>query len=152
MATGPGTSSTLPPSAVSNPASFRLNADEIGPFGTAMNQTYGALGRLGTGDPQLAVARGAAAQVVGSLVADIEGETDVLVPRIGERIREEIPDFRRLPAEALEYFDSPTTYATTHTTADLAGSGLVCPPFASYADRLLDFMVEHPEVGSAAMT
>ena len=57
-----------------------------------------------------------------------------------------------LPAEALEYFASPTTYATTHTTADLAGSGLVCPPFASYADRLLDFMVEHPEVGSAAMT
>jgi DNA-binding PucR family transcriptional regulator len=43
-----------------------------------------------------------AAQVVGSLVADIEGETDVLVPRIGERIREEIPDFRRLPADALE--------------------------------------------------
>jgi hypothetical protein len=43
-----------------------------------------------------------AAQVVGSLVADIEGETGVLVPRIGERIREEIPDFRRLPAEALE--------------------------------------------------
>jgi putative transposase len=42
-----------------------------------------------------------AAQVVGSLVADIEGETDVLVPRIGERIREEIPDFRRLPADAL---------------------------------------------------
>jgi DNA-binding PucR family transcriptional regulator len=42
-----------------------------------------------------------AAQVVGNLVADIEGETDVLVPRIGERIREEIPDFRRLPADAL---------------------------------------------------
>jgi hypothetical protein len=42
-----------------------------------------------------------AAQVVGSLVADIEGETAVLVPRIGERIREEIPDFRRLPADAL---------------------------------------------------
>src|SRR4051794_18281971 len=43
----------------------------------------------------------AAAQVVGSLVADIEGETDVLVPRIGDRIRDEIPDFRRLPADAL---------------------------------------------------
>src|SRR5919198_145497 len=42
-----------------------------------------------------------AAQVVGSLVADIEGETDVLVPRIGERIREETRDFRRLPADAL---------------------------------------------------
>jgi PucR C-terminal helix-turn-helix domain len=42
-----------------------------------------------------------AAQVVGSLVADIEGEIDALVPQIGERIREEIPDFRRLPAETL---------------------------------------------------
>ncbi len=57
-----------------------------------------------------------------------------------------------LPAESLDYFASPTTYATTHTVADLAGTGLVCPRFASYADRLLDFMAEHPEVGSAAMT
>jgi thioester reductase-like protein len=57
-----------------------------------------------------------------------------------------------LPAEALEYFASPTTYATTNTDADLSGSGVACPPFASYADRLLDYMLEHPEVGSAAMT
>ena len=43
----------------------------------------------------------AADVVVGNLVAEIEGEVDALVPRIGERIREEIPDFRRLPAETL---------------------------------------------------
>ena len=43
----------------------------------------------------------AAARVVGSLVAEIEAELDVLVERIGESIREEIPDFRRLPAETL---------------------------------------------------
>src|SRR4051812_19326580 len=43
----------------------------------------------------------AADVVVGNLVAEIEGEIDVLVPQIGERIREEIPDFRRLPAETL---------------------------------------------------
>src|SRR3954465_13283758 len=43
----------------------------------------------------------AADVVVGSLVAEIEGELDELVPQIGERIREEIPDFRRLPAETL---------------------------------------------------
>jgi uncharacterized protein (DUF1501 family) len=55
----------VPTAAVSNPANFRLNADEIGPFGVAMNQTYGALGRLATTDPGLAQARGAAAQVVG---------------------------------------------------------------------------------------
>jgi hypothetical protein len=42
-----------------------------------------------------------AAEVVGSLVAEIEAELDTLVERIGERIREEIPDFRRLPAATL---------------------------------------------------
>jgi len=57
-----------------------------------------------------------------------------------------------LPAEALDYFVSPTVYDTAHATADLAGTGVSCPPFASYADRLLDFMIAHPEVGSEAMT
>jgi thioester reductase-like protein len=56
-----------------------------------------------------------------------------------------------LPAEALDYFASPTTYATRNTLADLEGTGLTCPPFASYADRLLEFMTTHPEIDSAAM-
>ncbi|HEX8854078.1 MAG TPA: helix-turn-helix domain-containing protein [Thermoleophilaceae bacterium] len=47
-------------------------------------------------------AEAAAARVVGRLVADIEGELDALVARIVERIRDEIPDFRRLPVEALQ--------------------------------------------------
>jgi hypothetical protein len=42
-----------------------------------------------------------AAHVVGTLVAEIEAELDPLVERIGDAIREEIPDFRRLPAETL---------------------------------------------------
>ena len=66
-----------------------------------------------------------------------------------------VPGMERLlglPAEALEYFASPTTYSTAHTDADLRGTGIACPPFASYADRLLVYMLEHPEVGSAAMT
>jgi hypothetical protein len=42
-----------------------------------------------------------AAAVVGSLVAEIETELDGLVAAIGERIREEIPDFRRLPSDTL---------------------------------------------------
>jgi hypothetical protein len=42
-----------------------------------------------------------AAKVVGGLVAEIEAELDVLVERIGDGIRDEIPDFRRLPAETL---------------------------------------------------
>ena len=56
-----------------------------------------------------------------------------------------------LPAEALEYFASPTTYATTNTLAQLEGTGPVCPRFEDYAGRLLDFMTHHPEVDSAAM-
>jgi thioester reductase-like protein len=65
-----------------------------------------------------------------------------------------IPGLERLlglPAEALDYFASPTTYPTTNTVAELAGTGVECPPFESYAGRLLDFMVEHPEIDSSAM-
>jgi len=43
----------------------------------------------------------AAAAVVGALVAEIETELDALVAAIGDRIRLEIPDFRRLPSETL---------------------------------------------------
>jgi thioester reductase-like protein len=56
-----------------------------------------------------------------------------------------------LPAEALDYLVSPTTYSTANTVADLAGTGLECPPFESYANRLLDFMSDHPEIDSTAM-
>jgi thioester reductase-like protein len=67
---------------------------------------------------------------------------------------ESVPGMERLmglPAEALDYFASPTTYSTRNTTTDLAGSGLQCPDFGSYAGRLLDFMREHPEYDAAAM-
>jgi hypothetical protein len=47
------------------------------------------------------VAPASAARVVGQLAAAIEAELDPLVDTIGDRIRDEIPDFRRLPAETL---------------------------------------------------
>ena len=56
-----------------------------------------------------------------------------------------------IPAESLDYFAAPTTYSTTNAVADLEGTGVSCPPFASYADRLLDYMSAHPNLGSAAM-
>lgn len=65
-----------------------------------------------------------------------------------------VPGIERLtglPAEAIDYFASPTTYSTSNTVADLAGTGLECPPFARYAGVLLDYMRAHPEIGSAAM-
>jgi nucleoside-diphosphate-sugar epimerase len=57
-----------------------------------------------------------------------------------------------LPAEALDYLATQTTYSTTNAVADLEGTGVQCPPFASYAETLLDYMTAHPEHGSAAMT
>ncbi|MGN6574600.1 MAG: SDR family oxidoreductase [Nocardioides sp.] len=67
---------------------------------------------------------------------------------------ESVPGMERLlglPAEALDYFASPTSYSTRNTTTDLAGSGLECPDFDSYAGRLLEFMRAHPEYDAAAM-
>src|SRR3954454_6689970 len=43
----------------------------------------------------------AAAGVLGTLVAQIEHEPDAVVERICDRIREDIPDFRRLPKATL---------------------------------------------------
>jgi nucleoside-diphosphate-sugar epimerase len=65
-----------------------------------------------------------------------------------------VPGLERLlgiPAEGLDYFASRTSYPTTNTVAALDGTGLSCPPFAGYADTLIDYMVAHPEHSSAAM-
>ena len=56
----------MPVAAVSSPTNYALSVDGVGTtVKTSMNQTYGVLGRLPTGDPSLAQARGAASQVVG---------------------------------------------------------------------------------------
>jgi thioester reductase-like protein len=57
-----------------------------------------------------------------------------------------------LPAEAVEYLASPTLYDTTNTTRTLDDTGVSCPRFADYAPRLLQFMHDHPEFDSRAMT
>jgi len=57
----------------------------------------------------------------------------------------------RIPADAIDYFVQPTRYDTLNTVTDLAGSGIACPPFTSYVDRLVAFVRAHPEFGSAAM-
>jgi hypothetical protein len=56
-----------------------------------------------------------------------------------------------LPAELLDYFVHPTHYLTDHAPNDLAGTGIACPPFSSYAHNIVEFMRTHPEVTSHAM-
>ena len=56
-----------------------------------------------------------------------------------------------MPAELIDYFSTRTTYSTKNTIADLDGTGVECPRFSDYAGRLLDYMIAHPDIGSAAM-
>ncbi|HEX6087462.1 MAG TPA: SDR family oxidoreductase, partial [Thermoanaerobaculia bacterium] len=58
----------------------------------------------------------------------------------------------RIPPAAVDYFVHPTTYDTSHATADLAAAGITAPHFRDYAPRLVEFARAHPEIGSAAMT
>jgi nucleoside-diphosphate-sugar epimerase len=57
----------------------------------------------------------------------------------------------RIPPAAVDYFVHPTTYDTTRATADLAGSGIAAPSLREYAQNLVAFARQHPEIGSAAM-
>jgi thioester reductase-like protein len=67
----------------------------------------------------------------------------VLSPSLVQRIA-------GMPAEVLDYFDHPTTFTCVHTLRDLAGTGIGCPPLASYLPVLVEFVREHPEIGPAA--
>ena len=65
-----------------------------------------------------------------------------------------VPGLQRLmqiPPEAIDYFVQPTRYDTANGIADLAGTGVACPPLASYLPALVAFVRAHPEIGSAAM-
>lgn len=57
----------------------------------------------------------------------------------------------RIPSSAVDYFVHPARYGTAKTTAVLAPAGIRCPRLADYADRLVEFVRAHPEVGSNAM-
>ncbi len=57
----------------------------------------------------------------------------------------------KIPSSTVDYFVHPTLYATARTRRALEGSGLRFPAFSNYVDHLVEFMREHPEVGSSPM-
>ncbi len=57
----------------------------------------------------------------------------------------------RIPSHLVDYFVHPTRYDTRNTLSDLDGTGIACPPFASYAPALVSFVRRNPGVGSAPM-
>jgi len=65
------------------------------------------------------------------------------VPAVAERYG--------LEPAAMPYLTHPTTYTDTNTRRALAGTDVQCPLFESYADRLVAYAHEHPDLGDDAM-
>jgi thioester reductase-like protein len=129
------------------PRDFVVEAmDELSVLDRSLGRTYALT------DPDPPTAR----ELVELFAARL-GKRVVWVPlplQVTRAVVGSVPGLERLlglPAESLDYFASPTTYSTAHTDEDLAASHVRCPPFAGYAERLLDYMTEHPEVESTAM-
>ena len=57
----------------------------------------------------------------------------------------------KIPSAAVDYFAHPTHYSVQNAQTDLAGTGITVPAFETYADRLVDFVRRHPDLGSAPM-
>lgn len=57
----------------------------------------------------------------------------------------------QIPSAAVDYFTNHTFHDTTQASQDLSGSGISVPAFASYVDRLIDFVESHPTVRTKAM-
>jgi thioester reductase-like protein len=62
-----------------------------------------------------------------------------------------VQQLMKIEPEAVEYFLQPTRYTSHNTQRDLADSGISCPPFTDYAQRLIDFMKANPTPSSGIM-
>ncbi len=129
------------------PRDFVISAmDHLSAMEESVGQTYALA------DPQAPTAR----QIVDTFAHQL-GKRVAWVPMPAGLARAAIaavPGMSRLlglPAELIDYFASETTYSTANTERALAGRGPACPSFVDYADRLLDFMLEHPDIPSTAM-
>jgi thioester reductase-like protein len=129
------------------PRDFVISAmDELSVLDVSLGRTY-----------QLTDPNPPSAREVAEIFSDLLGRKPVFLPvkpSILRALLVAVPGMEHLtglPAELLDYFSFTTTYSTTNTTTDLAGTGLSCPAFKDYASTLLEFMHAHPEVGSEAM-
>lgn len=59
--------------------------------------------------------------------------------------------FFGFPSAPVDYFVHPTRYDTSHTTADLEGSGIHAPRFMSYLPNLVSYVRANPDIPSKAM-
>jgi thioester reductase-like protein len=52
----------------------------------------------------------------------------------------------------IDYFQHPGRYTCENTLRDLEGTGIQCPPFSAYADRMVDFVRANPKIPFAGMS
>ena len=124
------------------PRDFVVDAmDELSVLDASLGRTYALT------DPSPPTAR----EVVGTFAARL-GKRVVWVPlplRPTRTLVGSVPLMeRRWGSPRSRWTTSRRRRRTPRPTrsTDLAGTDVRCPPFTSYADRLLDFMLEHPEV------
>ena len=55
----------------------------------------------------------------------------------------------QLPSQVFDYLSHPTRYRSPETQAALEGSGILVPRFSAYVNRLVEFVRQHPHLGSA---
>jgi len=90
------------------------------------------------------------ARATGRRVVPVHGTT-----KLSRLSLEAVPDLAdRLGVEpaALPFLSQPTTYTDENARRALADSGVRCPLFESYVDRLVDYAREHADENVGAMT
>jgi hypothetical protein len=55
----------------------------------------------------------------------------------------------QLPSQVLDYLSHSARYRSPATQATLEGSSIVVPWFSAYVARLVEFVRQHPDLGSA---
>lgn len=61
------------------------------------------------------------------------------------------PESELLKSGSLEYQTWPASFDCSNAVADLEGSGIECPAFEEYAETLVEFYRENPDIGTEGM-
>lgn len=57
-----------------------------------------------------------------------------------------VPALTGVPRQSIIYFNHETQYDTTNTQKALEGTGIKCPPLASYLETMINFVKENPKL------
>lgn len=141
---------------VGDPSAVRVNLVPRDFIIDAIDHLSGAAASLGQ-TYQLADSRPLTVDELIDLVGDTTGRRVLKIPSmraVAKATLDYVPGARRLmqiPSAAIDYFAHPTHYTTDNTLRDLDGTGIEVPRLSDYMPRLVEFVRDHPDIGSDAM-